>query len=257
MIEFEVNCTTTNSQVNGHELHLVKVIEGKLDSLITRLAEIVPGHYLAPDRIAAIFRRHGKDALAQRITNLLPDQKSSRSGDIGEIFATEYITEKLEFDVPIKRFRWKDHRQMAMRGDDVIGIKVEEDANIRPKYLKVEAKSRASLSQAIVDQARVALDSEDGLPTAHALGFLAERLFETGNLDLSDRIYEDYLERGITQAQVKNLVFTFSDNAPDNFLTNDLTNYKKAMSQYAVGFRLVGHQNFILSVYEQVYQNHG
>lgn len=256
MIEFEENFTTIASQVNGHELRLVNVIEGNLENVVDILAEIVPGHYLAPNRISAIFQRHGKNALAQRLIDLLPDQKRSRSGDIGEIFATEYIQETMDFDVPIKRFRWKDHRQQAMRGDDVIGVQVGNDANVRVKYLKVEAKSRASLNQATVEQARQALDGDDGLPTAHALGFLAERLHEMGNAGLSDRIYEDYLERGLTQAQVKNLVFTFSGNAPDNFLTNDLTNYAGTMDQFAVGLRLVGHQGFILNVYEQVQQNY-
>lgn len=256
MIEFDRSCTINDLQVNGHDLHLVNVIEGNLDDLIERVAAIVPGHYLAPNRIAAIFQRHGKRALAQRLTDLLPDQKRSRSGDIGEIFATEYITEKLGFDVPINRFRWKDHRQQAMRGDDVIGINVSGDLQVRPLYLKVEAKSRAALNQATVTQAREALDSDDGLPTAHALGFIAERLHEMGNSGLSDRIYEDFLERSITQAQVKNLVFTFSGNAPDNFLSNDLSNYTGNIGQYAVGLRVIDHQDFILNVYEQVQQNH-
>jgi hypothetical protein len=143
-----------------------------------------------------------------------------------------------------------------MRGDDVFGVRVDDDADIRLKYLKVEAKSRAVLSQAVVTQARGALDGDDGLPTAHALGFLAERLYEMGNIDLSDRIYEDYLERGITQAQVQNLLFTFSGNAPANFLTNDLTEYTGELGQYAVGLHVINHQEFILNIYEQIQKNH-
>ena len=46
-----------------------------------------------------------------------------RSGDLGEIYATEWIdSSERRLRAPIKRLRWKDHRNMAMRGDDVIGI---------------------------------------------------------------------------------------------------------------------------------------
>ena len=67
--------------------------------------------------------RLGKPAAAALIQGKLPTNKAIRSGDLGEIYATEWIdAHSGGYRAPIKRLRWKDHRNMAMRGDDVIGI---------------------------------------------------------------------------------------------------------------------------------------
>ena len=113
----------------------------------------------------------------------LPTKKNIRSGDLGEILSTEFIDAETPYQVSIKRLRWKDHRDMAMRGDDVIGIiPASEDKKIN--FLKTEAKSRAALNTATVQQARAALNDHDGLPSPHALAFVADRLYEMGNEEL-------------------------------------------------------------------------
>jgi len=102
----------------------------------------------------------------------LPESKAIRSGDLGEILATEYIAESTPYEVPIKGLRWKDHRNMAMRGDDVIGIE-QNPENGRLKFLKSEAKSRAALAAGVVVDARTALEKDGGLPSPHALAFVS------------------------------------------------------------------------------------
>src|SRR5258708_1054311 len=57
------------------------------------------------------------------IRNKMPRPINMRSGDCGEILATEYIEQMTEYKVPIKRLRWKDDRDVAMRGDDVIALR--------------------------------------------------------------------------------------------------------------------------------------
>ena len=62
------------------------------------------------------------------------DARQIRSGDLGEIYATEWIdAHSGGYRAPIKRLRWKDHRNMAMRGDDVIGI-LQDAANAAPAF---------------------------------------------------------------------------------------------------------------------------
>ena len=99
--------------------------------------------------------------------------KSIRSGDLDEILAAEYIAERTPFTVPIKRLCWKDNRNIAMRGEDVIGI--ERQPGSRTLRLKTEAKSRASLTAATVAEARAALDKDNGLTFRPAL-----HLFQRG-----------------------------------------------------------------------------
>ena len=57
---------------------------------------------------------------AEFIRSRLPEGKKSRSGDLGEILATEFVAQKSKFAVPLKRLRYKDDRNLAMRGDDAL-----------------------------------------------------------------------------------------------------------------------------------------
>jgi hypothetical protein len=71
----------------------------------------------------AASTRLGKTAAAALIQGKLPTTKQIRFGDLGEIYATEWIdAHSGSYRAPIKRLRWKDHRNMAMRGDDVIAM---------------------------------------------------------------------------------------------------------------------------------------
>jgi hypothetical protein len=211
----------------------------------------VPEHYASPEKLARVFEKLGKEAVANFLRTELPTRKSLRSGDMGEILATEYIDERTEFAAPVKRLRWKDHREMAMRGDDVIGVRLPGEGK-RIRFLKVEAKSEATLQTRTIEKARVALDGDDGLPSSHALSFMSQRLFEMGLEEVADAIDLAQLDQGIGAAQVVHMLFAFSGNNPRGFLKADLENYAGPVRQQSVGLRINDHQEFIASVYEGV-----
>jgi hypothetical protein len=120
----------------------------------------VPAHYASEEQVARALARLCKPAAAALIESKLPTTKQIRSGDLGEIYATEWIdAHSGGYRAPIKRLRWKDHRNMAMRGDDLIGL--AEDANGRALFLKGEAKSGAAMGKAVIANARTALASAD------------------------------------------------------------------------------------------------
>jgi hypothetical protein len=174
-----------------------------------------------------------------------------RSGDLGEIFAAEYVAERTTYTVPIRRLRWRDHRNMAMRGDDIIAVEVT-NADPPLEFLKAEAKSYATLAEGVVTNARIALDKDNGLPSAHALSFVADRLREIGNVQLADAIDEAQLVRGIQPAQVGHVLFVFCGNDPTGLLRDDLEGYTGSIGQTSVGLRIATHQQFIKEVYDQV-----
>ena len=84
----------------------------------------------------------GYKKAAHVVKNRLPTGKAIRSGDLGEILATEYVDQETNSRVPIKRLRYKDDQQMAMRGDDVIAVR--PGPKRMTQVLKVEAKSRGA-----------------------------------------------------------------------------------------------------------------
>ncbi len=143
---------------------------------------------------------------------------------------------------------------MAMRGDDVIGI-VKDPATQRLQFLKTEAKSRQVLAAGVVADAREALDKDNGLPSAHALSYIASRLHEQGSHDLADAIDDAQLKLGIPPQTVRHMLFTFSGNDPTAQLTASLQGYGGAIAQSSVGVRVETHGEFIGAVYDLVIAN--
>lgn len=235
--------------------HFRRVMTGQAASLPTGIqatAAIVPGHYASEEQVARALARLGKPAAAALIQGKLPTTKAIRSGDLGEIYATEWIdAHSGGYRAPIKRLRWKDHRNMAMRGDDVIGI-LQDAQTQRLQFLKTEAKSRATLTAQVLTEARAGLDKDGGLPSAHALSFISARLLELDNLPLADAIDDALLKHGIPAQNVRHLLFTFSGNAPDALLTASLQAYPGPINQWGIGLRVEGHAAFIGAVYDRV-----
>nr|WP_298411755.1 Hachiman antiphage defense system protein HamA [uncultured Halomonas sp.] len=252
MASFDDWSDEAEANVNRHILRLVTLRDGHEAVAQEKAVEILPDHYAAPEQVAHVFEHLGKEAAAGYLRQKLPTKPSLRSGDLGEIFAMEYIEERTDFSVPVKRLRWRDHREMAMRGDDAIGLLPQVDG--RPiNFLKVEAKSEAALTTRTVTNARGALDDDGGLPSQHALAFIADRLREIGKEELSDDILKAQLVDGIAAAQVQHLLFTFSGNDPNNFLRADLNGCGDAIPQSGVGLRIADHQNFIRKIFEEVF----
>lgn len=254
MISFNDWCDTNDTVIGAHSIKVLSGRPADLEAGKNALAAEIPSHYASEEHIARNLERLGKIAAAEFIRQKLPTNISIRSGDLGEILATEYIAELTGYSVLIKRLRWKDHRNMAMRGEDVIGIAIDPETN-RLRFLKTEAKSRANLVTAVVTEARESLDKENGLPSAHALSFIAARLMELGNIELADAISDAQLKHSIPPQTVKHLLFTYSGNNPTNFLNSGIAAYTGSISQSYVGLRIQAHGDFINSVYVKVIEN--
>jgi hypothetical protein len=209
-------------------------------------ATVIPRQYASSQRIASILSRFGKPQAAEYLENKLPTSRKARSGDLGEILAGQYASRELGYRI-ITRLRWKDHPEMAMRGDDIIGVRISRSGPIG--FLNGESKSRAHLNAAAVEDADEALQRNNGLPSPHALAFVTDRLFENGDDDLALQIDRAQLQQGITEQQVLQLLFTFTGNDPSTFLRNNTAKYSGRVKRLAVGLEVPQHQAFIESVY--------
>jgi Cap4 SAVED domain len=247
---FDDWCDDAPAAAGAHTLRILTARATDLPIGVEAIAAEVPGHYASEEHIARVLDRLGKPAAAQLIREKLPTTKSIRSGDLGEILATEYIEEKTDYETPIKRLRWKDHRNMALRGDDVIGMRIDENEALH--FLKTEAKSRVNLPDGVLAEARTVLEKHNGLPSPHALEFISERLLELGDPDLADAIDDALLKTGITPDKVCHLLFTFCANDPTPRLQTALNGYGGTIAQMGVGLRVEAHAAFVNDVYEKV-----
>lgn len=254
MVQFNDWCDAVDTPLGNHQLHVKAGRAADHQMGIQLSAAVVPDHYAAEERVARALRRLGKPGAADLITGLLPQTKQIRSGDLGEIYATEWIDAHSGYSAPIKRLRWKDHRNMAMRGDDVIGMMLDQ-ATQRLRFLKTEAKSRASLRAQTLTEARAGLDKDNGRPSSHALSFISARLLELANEPLADAIDDALVRHGIPLASVQHLLFTFSGNSPQALLTQSLQAYPGQINQWGVGLHVDGHAAFVGAVYDRVIAN--
>lgn len=251
-MQFNDWCDSADTPIGNHHVRVMTGRPADLAIGIQEAATAVSSHYAAEERIAGALARLGKTAAAKIITDLLPQTPQIRSGDLGEIYATEWIDAHSGYRAPIKRLRWKDHRNMAMRGDDVIGM-ILDPATHRLRFLKTEAKSRIDLRAQTLQEARAGLDKDGGLPSSHALSFISARLMELGtDALLVDAIDEALYRHGISPESVKHLLFTFSGNSPQALLTQALQAYPGPIEQWGVGLHVDGHTAFVGAVYDQV-----
>jgi hypothetical protein len=246
-------CSTTDSKINSHLLEYFEADTSKLAKGIVNLATILPHHYVTPERLAGILSKLGKKEVARYVEMKLPTGPRGRSGDIGEILAASWVKEFTNYGLMLNKLRWKDHREMAMRGDDILAFELDPTLEIR--FLKGEVKSRASLNKETIESARDALLSNGGRPTPHALAFVSDRLVEVGEYDQADLIDKYSLKLRLKVRQMAHLMFVFSGNNPRNLLSADLRAYRGRIEQRSVGIRVSGHQAFIKAVFDKVVAN--
>lgn len=250
MANFVKWCHAPNqTPIAGNTLEILVAISKKISMAIGLVAASLPEHYADKRRLAGILRKLGRNAAAERLESKLPTTKQVRSGDLGEILCTSFIREKTIFNYGVNRLRWKDHRNMAMRGDDVLAFSIDSRGM---KFLKAEAKSRVAMNGTVLSEARTALSANNGLPTAHAISFVADQAGSEGNYVLQDAIDVAQLKKGIKPTQVTHMLFTFSGNDAENLLKNNLTAYSGQINQHYVGLQLTEHQSFIQQVFESV-----
>ncbi len=251
MTKFNQWCDDTETPVANHSLRLLAADPKRLPLAVKVVAKAIPSYYISSDRASQMLARLGRTGLAKFVKEKLPTSKALRSGDLGEVLCTAYINEATAFTLGITKLRWKDHREMAMRGEDVLAFSL----NARGKGLKVlraEVKSRVAMRSGVIGEARKALSSNKGLPSAHALSFVADRLHEQGERALRDALDDAQLKTALKETQVSHMLFTFSGSDPSNLLTVNLSKYKGVVPQMYVALRVHEHQAFIKSVFDAV-----
>jgi len=242
--------TASRTEIGRH-LHLALAERSnQRASVIEELRRIIKCHYVAPETTLKRLAELGAPKTARLIREYIPKGRRARSGDLGEIFATEVAEQFLNFNVPIRRLRWKDDREMALRGDDLVGLSEDEKGRLR--ILKGESKSRAKLTTTTVSQAGKTLDNGRGRPGPHSVLFVAQRLREM-NKDNLALLLELAVESSFRGTEVSHFLFTLSGNCPDALLTKHLNlARKKVRKRHAVGLTISDHALFVKNLYDGI-----
>jgi hypothetical protein len=224
---------------------------GGREAIAAALATVVRSHYDRLDRIADDVSRLGYLAAATVLRALMPTSPRGRSGDLGEILATQLVEEEVGLRVPIRRLRYKDGRDMAMRGDDFIGAGYDAHVD-RLRLLKGEAKSGRSVGRRTVAAARAVLDRDGGRCTPASLLFVANRLLESpepADNELGRRVRDEVGLGTLSADAIGHMLFTLSGNDPHEALQADLDAAGGDRDQFTVNVRVEDHRNFVSATY--------
>lgn len=234
---------------SSRRLYLFNEKAGVRANVHDEIVKTVHSHYEDPKWLADRIKRIGFSKASIILEKMLPKTKTARSGHLGEIFATEVVNVVFpSFIVPIKRLRWLDGRESALRGEDVIGIAVEKT---KVRFLKGESKSSVSITPSIIAKARVALNASDGRPSEHAMTYVMHRLFELGDNSTAQIFESCLIGKTIPLNDLIHLIFAFSGNDASSQLSSDLTAYTGKIEQHAINLRIQDHQDFINSIYKK------
>ena len=249
MGSFSKWCEEVEDKVGDHLLVLLNTDESRKVIGVEEAVKAIPQQYVSTKRYARILKRLGKRAAAQYLRTKLPKTKKGRSGELGEVLALSFVEQETVWCESVKKLRWKDHREMPMRGDDVLALGIDDGEVL---LLKGEAKSRRQLSNTVLKAAAKALRKNDGLPSPHALAFYADRLAEDGRHKLADLIDDMQYRDGTRKKNVSHMIFAFSGNDPAKLLRKRLAHYKGRFDQMYVGLHVKGHGKFVESVFKKV-----
>ena len=237
----------------GDKKSLFTIMEkqGGRDAVMAVLIDRVRSHYDDLERIADDVKELGFPDAAAILRERLPQTPRARSGEIGEILATEFIEFTTDFRIPVRRLRYKDGREMALRGDDFLGVQEFDDD--RFLLLKGEAKSRQRLSSRVVAEAREALSNYDGRPTPISLLFIADRLLATGGADgvLGRKLRHEVAWHAVQSDRITHALFVLSAQAPEGTLENDLEAADEEHQHFSACLFIADHGGFIEEVYEE------
>ncbi|MFK0008017.1 Hachiman antiphage defense system protein HamA [Paenarthrobacter sp. NPDC090520] len=217
---------------------------------IELLASRLPSAYADTTALSLIAERYGKPGLANFLRDRLPTKKSARSGDAGEILATAYLEEEQGYVVGPSRLIDRDHQEWAMRGDDVLAAKIRDDSALH--LVKAEAKSRVSLGEATVKEAREGLSRNDELPSPHSLSQFAARLLKTSDREIGEAVLDLQLTNGVRADRVGHLMFLLTSGDPSAHVSADLDAYSGKVPQVTVTLQVQQHQKFINDAYDGV-----
>lgn len=247
-------CDTTKEKDGRKEYWCLAEKVGGRDAIRAVLTQTVRAHYDRLERIAEDVSRLGYEDAAKILSAQLPQTAKGRSGDLGEILATELVEEEIGLRVPVRRLRYKDGRNMAMRGDDFIGAGYSAGDDEELWLLKGEAKSNKILGKATVAAARKVLNRDNGRCTPDSLLFVANRLLESSDADdvaLGRAIRDEVGLKVLRAGRIDHMLFTMSGNAPPAALKEDLDAASTDRDQFMVNLHVADHQDFIKEIYER------
>lgn len=214
---------STESGVPHREL---SECDGQRKAIVEYIREMLVRHHVSPeaierDRLRRAAMQHLGFEDDQSRMRRFPTNPSTQKGNLAEVVLSEYIAAANEVSLPVYRLRYNPNVEQAMKGDDVLAFDLDSDP---VRVIVGESKFRTISSKAAV------MDIVEGLVRSYkggipaSLQFVADRLFETGNEDLGERILECATLFALEKLRLEYVGLLMSDTRSANRLNQHTDN---------------------------------
>lgn len=228
-------------------VRLFREREGPHAQILDLLVALLADHYVGA---AIVAKMGGYEKAAAVIRNSLPTSKQTRSGDFGEIVATEFVEAETTFRVPVRKLRWKSDRQMPMHGDDLIAVDATKDP---VQVLKGESKSGATIGKKVVSDAAEQLDAHNGRPNPSTLAFITKRLYEEGR-DAEAKVFQDLqCDGGMTPKNLTHAIIVVAGTNPCAALAQAPPPAEAGISREVAAIVIRDHAAFVEALFDSAY----
>ena len=201
------------------------------------------------DKQRAILDKHGLSRFVD-ILHVLPRTDTTQKGNLGEIVLIEYLKESRHFTPLVHKLHYNPNPDQSMKGDDVLLFKKD---NLTDEVIYGECKFRGTPKAEIVDEIVGNLEGLKKLPIS--MGFVANRIDETGNHDLAEQLMDLQVKIYNGEVPVTNVGFLISKSSKragcgtsaiveENLVNSEIS--KLAVKMYLQTFVDNGIENLIL-----------
>lgn len=161
----------------------------KQDELIAAMTQWIINHHVSPENIER--DRERREALERQgfhdPTQRLPRNTSTQKGNWAEILLAEYVAASCDAQLPVYRLRYNPNVDQSMKGDDVLVFDLNSDP---VRVLVGEAKFRSTSTKVVVGELIDALEKSHSGNVPASLQFVADRLFDSGLVELGAKVAE-------------------------------------------------------------------
>jgi hypothetical protein len=89
------------------------------------ISEAVLDHHVFPAVIEGALKRIGFTKTLRLLSERLPREPRTRTGNFGEVLASEHLRQRYGYQMPVFKLRFMDHPNMPMRGEDLVAFRLK------------------------------------------------------------------------------------------------------------------------------------
>lgn len=175
------------------------------------LSEALLDHHVAPEAVSGALRRRGFRRAAEYLTSRLPADDRTRTGNFGEVLASEHLRQRYGYQMPVFKLRFMDNPRMPMRGEDLVAFRLDGRQRITALCVG-ESKALQEFDARQVEEAHERL-KQAYRPHPVSLLLISNILHEKGD-SLADQVDAILETLGTRPVRRENWIFIFTGNRP-------------------------------------------